>query len=1018
MSKTVLLALLFCVLLVVVQVGQAAQWRAYDVDDGLPQNSVVAMTVDRFGLPWVGTEDGLARFDGQKFVAFERAVERRWLPGNYIVALASDPVSIWIAAESGGIARFDLDREHFDILDTVDPDNGQALNAWGLLADGDLLWVGTRDRGVFALEREKPYRIRGHWHKAASDPNRRLDLNAVRDLLPDSEGRGIWVAGFGGVAHIDKTRGRVEHLRLSGLAENGPPADLSNVLDLHDGSVWLGLRSHGVMRRRVGEEAFTSIPAEPAAVEPLVVNRLLHTGTGEILAATASGLYRFDAACDCLKAIVASSPFRKTLAQSILLSAIDTPNHQVWIGTWNHGLLRYDATAPNFDLLSINDLATGDEPLIPRSLFVDQRQRLWIGTFGQGARYATIQDAPMASWDWKTWNGPQGAPGQQIWAFNDLGNGDLFIASDVGLARWNEDPRRVAQIDLAPDRVDETRALFTASDGSLWINSVGGVDRIDPETLARTHFSRKTGLDDSRVYALTEWPRGRLVLGTWSGLFTLPLDGDRIEPFPLRVHGKPYQTSLIWEFWIDSDDGLWIGTSDGLLHLARGSERDARRFGESEGLPNNVVYAIEPHGPSDLWLSTNRGLVQFNRHDGRAATFSVDDGLQGNEFGFSMAAHDAKGRLYFAGLGGVNRFDPEQVRQAPGLPQPILVQFHLNDQVVRAGETLRGLVPLPKSILATDRIRLGWRERDLGFTFSALASESPDHLHFEYRLLGKDPQWIDAGQRRYVGYTNLAPGDYTFEVRATDRYGNRGDPRRLEIELAPPLWATWPFRIGAGLIVLVLLTTAVNWRIAALHRSRQQLADEVARQTEKIRIQNEQLEAANQALFERSIRDPLTGTFNRRHFGELAETAYLGCRARNQDFAMLLLDLDHFKMINDRYGHATGDAVLCAVAQGLRNTLKGQEALARWGGEEFVMMWPNTDLASAKERAMRCCEAVRELRIVSGDTSLRVTASFGLAVATPGHQPTIEALLAQADAALYRAKAMGRDRVEVAENPI
>ncbi|HRG16288.1 MAG TPA: diguanylate cyclase, partial [Pseudomonadota bacterium] len=428
-------------------------------------------------------------------------------------------------------------------------------------------------------------------------------------------------------------------------------------------------------------------------------------------------------------------------------------------------------------------------------------------------------------------------------------------------------------------------------------------------------------------------------------------------------------------------------------------------------------YAIEARGDHELWLSTNRGLARFDRRSGRAIAFDAEDGLQGNEFGFGMAAQDARGRMYFAGLGGVSRFDPARMQIAPRAPRPMLTRFYLRDREIAVGSVVNDVVPLPQSLFATDRIALGWRDHDLGFAFSALAGDPTARLRFRYRLGGKDDDWIDAGERRYVSYTNLAPGQYAFAVKAADRFGREGPVRRIHIDLAPPVWATWPFRIGAALAAMMLLVAVLNWRVATLKRSREQLAAEVARQTERIRVQNEQLEAANQALFDRSIRDPLTGAFNRRHFGELAEQAYLGCRARAQPFALMLLDLDHFKQINDRHGHAAGDAVLCAVAQAIRPLLAGQEAMARWGGEEFVVMWPNHDVAAAMRRALALRDVLRALRIVANDTPLRVTASFGLACATTTHQPGLEALLAEADAALYRAKAEGRDRVVAAPGP-
>jgi outer membrane protein assembly factor BamB len=193
------------------------------------------------------------------------------------------------------------------------------------------------------------------------------------------------------------------------------------------------------------------------------------------------------------------------------------------------------------------------------------------------------------------------------------------------------------------------RCLTAASDGAIWASTVGGVHRVDPRTLATRRFARDDGLNDLRVYALAEWPRGRLTIGTWSGLYTLALDGTRIHAMPLRIPGQPQGSGLVWDLHTDAEGGLWIGTSNGLLHLDRNGT--TRRFAENDGLPNDVVYAIEARGDHELWLSTNRGLARFDRRSGRAIAFDAEDGLQGNEFGFGMAAQDARGPDVLRGAG-------------------------------------------------------------------------------------------------------------------------------------------------------------------------------------------------------------------------------------------------------------------------------------------------------------------------------------------------------------------------------
>ena len=137
-----------------------------------------------------------------------------------------------------------------------------------------------------------------------------------------------------------------------------------------------------------------------------------------------------------------------------------------------------------------------EAPVTPRSLYVDREQRLWVGSFGAGARYATIEDRPMAQWAWQRWLGQVGSRDRQVWTFAETGDGDLFIGSDVGVTRWRNQGRDVVHLDLEPEQMDELRRLLAASDGAIWASTVGGVHRIDPQTLATRRFARDDGLND------------------------------------------------------------------------------------------------------------------------------------------------------------------------------------------------------------------------------------------------------------------------------------------------------------------------------------------------------------------------------------------------------------------------------------------------------------------------------------------------------------------------------------------
>ncbi len=169
--------------------------------------------------------------------------------------------------------------------------------------------------------------------------------------------------------------------------------------------------------------------------------------------------------------------------------------------------------------------------------------------------------------------------------------------------------------------------------------------------------------------------------------------------------------------------------------------------------------------------------------------------------------------------------------------------------------------------------------------------------------------------------------------------------------------------------------------------------------------------------------DPLTGIYNRRSFIALCEHELLKAARTGEAFSLIMFDLDHFKTINDRYGHRAGDAMLCAVVEKLRNSVRNIDIVARWGGEEFVALLPKADSGAALLVARRLRQHVESISMVGermgrsqaratgGDEPIKITLSIGVATHFGHPTVTIHELLHQCDAAVYQAKAEGRDRI-------
>ena len=200
-----------------------------------------------------------------------------------------------------------------------------------------------------------------------------------------------------------------------------------------------------------------------------------------------------------------------------------------------------------------------------------------------------------------------------------------------------------------------------------------------------------------------------------------------------------------------------------------------------------------------------------------------------------------------------------------------------------------------------------------------------------------------------------------------------------------------------------------------MHRSREELSqlgsalDDMAEQLE---ARDSKLREALEELRTQALTDPLTGLYNRRYLTETLTRELLAAQRKPSVFSVVLMDLDRFKNVNDTWGHDAGDAVLRAIADLLRASIRGSDIAVRYGGEEFALLLPGTNAAIAQERAENLRLELQAQGVTYGHNTIRITASFGVAE-YDGSAIDIEELMRRVDAALYAAKSAGRNTVRL-----
>ncbi|MFH1177654.1 MAG: two-component regulator propeller domain-containing protein [Acidobacteriota bacterium] len=948
----------------------------WQIEQGLPQNSVRAVLQTRDGYLWLGTYEGLVRFDGVSFtvfntrttpalrnngvlalhedasgglwittmegglVAYDGAVFRdagatAHLPAGYVVALAdAPPGGVWLGLVGAGVLRVD---GRTGIAEAAPPGLGSAQVSAVLTGGDGSLWVGTADHGLFHL-------ANGAWSNLTIEQG--LSSDHISALLHGRDGS-LWVGtSDAGLSQIQG--GRVRHLTTAdGLAH----ARVASLCEDRDGNLWVG--TNGGLSRLSG---------------------------GMLTSLTTSA----------------------GLTDRVVMALCEDREGSLWIGTLGGGLNRLKDGS--FVPLGMRQgLASADVRVIHEG----RRGDIWVATESGVAlvRGGHVADAPSA----------QVVAGDRIYTLTEDRRGRLWIGSRAhGLVCI--DGGRIAHYGTKDGlHDDQVSAILERRDGSMWFGTRGGaVHRFDGGRFVP--LAGPNGPVLGQVSALLESRDGALWIGTLAGLWAV--EQARAVPFG---GGRGLASRLIFSLYEYRSGDVWVGTyGDGLFRYRAGA---FSALTMQQGLLDDVVYQTLEDDLGFLWLSSNNGISRVSLASleevlaGRSKRlecqgFDREDGMPSRECngGYQGAGCRTRdGRLWFPTIRGVAIVDPAHLVHN-SLPPPVRIEEVRVDQ---------------RSLPVASPLVLAPGSRSLEIRYAALSYLAPGRVRFSYRLEGFEPAPHDAGGRRVAYYTKLPPGTFRFHVTACNDDGVWNDEGAVLVIVQRPFF--YQTKVFAALVTLAALAfsgAAFSRRVRRLKRRQRELEQLVDARTGELAAANVtleakkvQLEQANAMLTRLSFLDGLTAVANRRHFDEAFELEWRRASRSGASIALIIMDIDDFKAYNDELGHPQGDDCLRQVAGALAAGLnRAGDLLARYGGEEFVALLPG-------ETAERAAEVAEKLRVLVGALALPhprsraasvVTLSLGVAAALPSELEGPGDLLAAADAALYRAKKAGRNRSLVA----
>lgn len=926
--------------------AQEYSFRTFGNAEGLSNLAVSQIFQDRIGFLWVSSENGVFRFDGDRFEAFGPA---QGLPVTSAATFGDAPDGSLLVGGSFGLYR--LRRNRFQQIPGV---FHEVSLAQGIQADGrGHTFVGT-DMGLLEMSSNSGT---GEYDLRLFPQARGTSGPQVNGILLDGET--LWYGCGHELCRMSST-GTSVFGRETGL----PDRPVMTLLLDHEGNLWARTKGEGLFVRPAGQSRFQT-PHAPVPDGLLIGNPSVDS-EGRILVPSPNGLLIHDK--QGWRMIDRAAGLR-----GVVYGSFEDRAHSLWIGLAGRGLAQWRGYG-EWESYSTADGLVSD---VVYETLPKADGTLWIGTEG-----GLMRGEPLGVGF--RWSKVPGLEGFAVHSVREASNGDLWLGTETrGAGRLN--PRTGAIEWLGEKQGIQGRQAYTLrfdSHQRLWVATDLGLFVSSPPYAA---FSRISELPSSRIWAIAEGTDGSFWAGGEGGLFVLQSGHwQNFKPNNAADKTPGLSNQEVLSLGAGPKGVMWVGYRFGggidRVHL----ERDRLIVGKGVQRPgtDGLVYFLQFDSTGRLWAGTEHGIDVWD--GAHWDHYDSSDGLAWDDCNLNSFTLQTDGTVWIGTSGGLSRFKP---KPRSVLAQPLNVVF---TRLMMGSTDVTG-----QSIPAS-----GIRANSLVARFSALNATRENSVQFRYRLQGADSTWTETAQRE-LQFAQLAPGSYVLQVEAQNGDGIWSEHRAdfaFRI-LAPWYRSWWVLALGA------LIPFGI---VAALARIRIRRAE--TRERELRRLVDAQEEIRNLAFF-----DPLTGLANRRLLTDLLSKVLASSARSGRLRALLFVDLDKFKLLNDSLGHQTGDLLLLEVAHRLSTSIREADTVARLGGDEFVILAedlgdnPETAAAHAGTMAEKIRAILAETYILN-DRECRSAASIGITIF--GDQPLRpNEVLQQADMAMYEAKTAGRNTV-------
>ncbi len=799
----------------------------YSIENGLSQNTINSLYQDSKGFIWIGTQDGLNRFDGYTFTVFRHEPDDSFsISGNFVRHIfPSSNGTYWITTQTG-INRFNPETNCF----TPFFDNNKIKNS---AEDNDIycifedknndVWIKTTG-GITKYDVRNKIFVYNSYEK---DEFAYISDYNYLSLTPDKKNV-LWSGSAEGLLAFDIGSTQFTIYKPAGKNKSKDNEVFSTYIDTKN-NLWVGTYS-GIYRFDIKLKKFFKVKEYAGTVFTIFEDNL-----GKIWVGTDSGLSYIDRDKNQLIPYQLFNKKNIELQTGRVVSIIQDKSSILWVGTQN-GLFKIDLKPINFKLYR-NKLSASSI----YSIFVENDSLLWFGTRNSGLNIYNRYTGENVVYSTQSKNY---IPDDFIHCIQKDRSGNIIIGTNNGAFRFDKLKRQFT--DFLSVKTRNFSAWFVKNrisnivqdnDGNYWFATYNGLLLFDGEKIIS--FNTKSGkpgeLPSNQITRVLQTHSGEIWVSTLNGLALFDRKTKTFINYSKDLNGLSNNSVL--SLFESADNTLWVGTETGLNRFDK-QTHIFEYYTQKDGFLNDYIYAITDDKNGALWISTNKGISKFDYKTKKITNYSIEDGIQGYEFNIGSYFKTEKGEIFFGGTNGVTAFNPQKIFINKYVPKVVITKF---SKIGSSGEK-------EISLSENSEIFLKSNEHNFRIQFSVLEYSQPNKNQYKYKIIESDTNWVNIGTSHTASFTQLPSGDYTFYVVGSnsDNQWNM-EPAVLKIHIAIPWWRTkiaWFFYVSSvGLIIASLIL-----RYNRVIRKENKRLQEREKASKKIEEQKELLAIKNQNI--------------------------------------------------------------------------------------------------------------------------------------------------------------------------